>query len=357
VKRSWKTALLLTLLGALAAASLTRRWVASTTVYIPSADRKLLSELAKSLNTQPVEQDTLEALPPSMPDSDWLDVAAAILTSQEACRFALQEAGLPTSLLEKVHTGLSIPQMSHSTLTLELEGSNSSQALNLCTGLLKYYNSDASNHPLTTTSAARKRVKERSDQLLTQIQAMEKDLGRLSNLQTRRLGDKLIRPHGHTKTLIEYQRLARSEAVADVLKTLRQARRATSDNELAKPDPQDPLSFSLGDKPGSRMDSLERSSLTVRYQDLAERLSLERRYEDSVALYRSLQIQSELLLTLEALENRSLEIVEPVTVHRRYSPGAILMGALCGLLLAYSASSQALEKRPHGVPDKTGSLD
>ncbi|HRH78787.1 MAG TPA: hypothetical protein PK129_15680, partial [Cellvibrionaceae bacterium] len=60
-RTSWKTLTCLALLGALAVGSLTRRWVASTTVYIPSADRKLLSELAKTLDTQPVEQDTMEA--------------------------------------------------------------------------------------------------------------------------------------------------------------------------------------------------------------------------------------------------------------------------------------------------------
>ncbi|MBS2034812.1 hypothetical protein JST97_07485 [bacterium] len=339
MKRStWTTTLALALLGAILLGALTRRWVASTTLYIPGANRKLLTELVRGLKTEAVEADAMENLPPPMPDSDWVDVAAAVLRSQDACRYALEHANLSPGLVENIQQAISIPKMSHSTLVLEIEGSSSSQTLNLCNGLLKYYNSDANAHPLTTTSQARKLLKDRCSKLLAEIKGMEKELSRLSNLQTRTLGDKLIRPQGHTKTLIEYQRLARSEAVGEVLKTLREARHSANDGEIARPDPLDPLSASLSDKPGSKLDALARSSLTVRYQDLAERLSLERRYENSVALYRSLQIQSELLATLEAMEERSLEIVEPVTVRRRYSPAAMVIGALFGAGLAYLVS-------------------
>ena len=338
-------AVLVVLLGALLGAWFGIRWVAFTTVYVPSANRTLLAQLSESLKTRPVEHDALEAVPAAIPDSDWMDVTAALLCSREACRYALEQSSLPASLLESVHDRVSVPVLGRSTLSLQVVDSSPARAQSLCSALLRYYNSDVNTHPLTTTSPARKRLKERCDKLLRQIRTQEKDLSRLSSLQTRRLGDQLVRPQGHTKNLIEHQRLARSQAVGDVLKALRNARRSSNDGEAANGVPGDPLSESLADKPGSKVDSLQRSSLTVRYQDLSERLKLERSYEDNVAMYRSLQIQSELLTTLEALESRSLEIVEPVSLKRQYSLGTTFLGALCGLLLAIAGLFSRPQRR------------
>ena len=355
MKFHWKAIFGLALCGGVLTGLFSRHWVATTSVYVPAADRKMLIELSKSLKIHPVEQETLEDLPPAMPDTDSMDVVATILSSRQACNYALEQAGLPASQLESLHEQISIPRVTRSTLVLEVRGSSSSQALNLCNGLLKFYTAENNRFPLTTTQTARKRLQERCSKLLSEIQCMERDLRRMSNIQMRRLGDKLIQPQGRTKNLIEYQRLARSEAVRDVLTSLRKTRRGANDSELAQAGPLDPLSATLVDKPGKRVDSLEQSSATVRYQDLAERLSLERRYEDSVALYRSLQIQAELLQTLEALEGQTLEIVEPVTVARRFSWWAVALGGFLGAAIGVLLSR---DNRPYpaGLPGESDKI-
>lgn len=316
-------------LGFACAWALPRRYFAESQLYFPTLNVKLYVQLTQALQVNPGEDNAVVSLPAQ--DSQVSQVARLVLTSRAAAQFALKKAGLPVTnhwfgldSVESFRKRIEIQLVPPSALLLRVHGYPADTARSLCQALMEYYSTFTSEQSLTHTARTQKRVQVMIDEVGRNLYELEGQLTVSGEDTLRTLGDAAIQADEKVMRQLWKKRLDQAAQSRKVLENLRKIRGDNEDGPdlwVSQWAPTRPASAPKGEK------ALDGS---VRRQDLAARVKLEREYEDALTVHRALVLQNAFLQTWAALEDHDFEVVDPVSVQAESPLGLAMLLSLLG---------------------------
>lgn len=355
-RRLWGRLLAAVLLGAGVGAAAgffwTRPFVARALLRFPEVNLALYTRLSGALAADPMQLDSAPAGSSAPVSTDTARRAAQILATRAAARYALQQPNARNfnapgeAAVGALLQGLRCEVREPDSLLVELSAADAEAARSRLESLLTYYTTFVAQHPVSTLARARAAVAARRKELAGQLAAQEARLSSGSLSNWRKMGDALVKPKAGTMAQLWRKRVNEQLHGEEVLNQLHQMRQPR-DNPAGKPQTASAEKWSAQWRLAAPYDKHDLFVVGgLRPQELADRVALERNYENALAADRALALQAAFLETWSALESPDFEVLDPIYVQLA-SPGrALALGTASGALLGLLLGLLGLAVRP-----------